>query len=689
MTTVPPADAADTSMRILDFPGEDTDAPEQPTRWSKFTPGESQLRAAAFGTLVGLLIAVVLGAAYGAQPGGSLWALNRTAFPTHSQDVAVRAVVSQLKNAQDILGNGKQPSSDQLSEARTSLNEAKRGLEFVSASDQRTSLQNLYMQLNQQLRQYTPEQAQQLPALPAPPGVNADANLAANASPVGAPSPPPSWGYAAAASGPAPAPQTYWAPPPPGIPVDPVADWPAPMAPPLTPNLGDLGGFDPSWMLLYGYNVVDWFNWGLSGFNRYGYDFMGFDRWGYDRWGYDRWGYDRWSYNWDGYNWGGYNRDGRDRDGRNEWGQYRDDDPRDQGWYDRHHPFRQYYEWKFQNTNPVFSRNLWDQSHGIDPAQYRDWNLNRNWDNPLERDWSPVARVADRPVLTEPVVNLDASLAQFLAEDKTARPSGDLIKELSTKSTRNFSKELAKQAPAPEKSPDSTTPVEEKVSAPPALTVTAPVAPPKEVPADFTPPSLPTVPPLTPAPSTEPRATTSTTGPAPSTTPSHSPTPTSEPAAPPKDATSVPTPAPSSAAPVPTPKDEPSTPVTTPAPVTPVTPATPHQTVTTPPVETSEPSVAPEPTKQRTTPTHEVPTYQTPTYEAPTYETPAPRATVEPAPQPTAEAPVKQAPVEREAPVTRERPTREQEAPTREAPTREAPTYSTPAQSPGSGRGSH
>lgn len=232
-------------MRMWEFPEEN---PEPPARWGKYVPGEPQLRAAAFGTLVGLLVAVLMGAAYAAQPGASLWALNKTIFPTHSQDIAVRAVVSDLKNAQDILGNNKQPSPDQLTQARSSLNEAKQGLEFVSDSDERTSLQNLYLQLNQQLRQYTPEQAQQLPALPAPPGVNTDTNLAANIGPAApASSPPPSWGYATAASAPAPAAESYLVPPPAGIPVDPVPDWPAPVAPPLTPNLLDLGGYDPSW----------------------------------------------------------------------------------------------------------------------------------------------------------------------------------------------------------------------------------------------------------------------------------------------------------------------------------------------------------------------------------------------------------------------------------------------------------
>ncbi|YCU38248.1 hypothetical protein ACRYG1_15260 [Mycobacteroides abscessus] len=671
MTTVP-SPAEDTAMRMWEFPEEN---PEPPARWGKYVPGEPQLRAAAFGTLVGLLVAVLMGAAYAAQPGASLWALNKTIFPTHSQDIAVRAVVSDLKNAQDILGNNKQPSPDQLTQARSSLNEAKQGLEFVSDSDERTSLQNLYLQLNQQLRQYTPEQAQQLPALPAPPGVNTDTNLAANIGPAApASSPPPSWGYATAASAPAPAAESYLVPPPAGIPVDPVPDWPAPVAPPLTPNLLDLGGYDPSWSLLYGYNVLDWFNWGLSGFNRYGYDFMGFDRWGYDRWGYDRWGYDRWGYNWDGYNWSGYNRDGRDRDDRNEWGQIHDDDPRDQGWYDRYHPYRQYYDWKFQNTNPVYSRSLWDQSHGIDPSQYRDWNLNRNWDNPLERDWSPVARVADRPLLAEPVVNLDASLAQFITDDKSARSSQDLIKDLSNKSARNFSKELAAQTPRPDRSTGPDAPAAVKPAAPPVLTAPVPVVPPKEVPADFTPPSLPPVAPVTPAP----RTTSSAPSSAPSTEPSHTPEPSSEPPA--NGTTSNPGPTPTSVAPAPTQKDESSAPVTTAVTPTHETPATtaPRQTATVPPSQPVEPTTAPEPTKQHSTPTHDVPTS----------EAPAPRATAEPAP---AEPPAKQAPAERETPPSRTAapepaaPTRE--APAREAPTREAPSYSTATQAPSAGGG--
>ncbi|EUA69665.1 hypothetical protein I540_3428 [Mycobacteroides abscessus subsp. bolletii 1513] len=52
------------------------------------------------------------------------------------------------------------------------------------------------------------------------------------------------------------------------------------------------------------------------------------------------------------------------------------------------------------------------------------------------------------------MVNLDASLAQFITDDKSARPSQDLIKDLSNKSARNFSKELAAQPPGPISRPD-------------------------------------------------------------------------------------------------------------------------------------------------------------------------------------------------------------------------------------------
>ena len=173
--------------------------------------------------------------------------------------------------------------------------------------------------------------------------------------------------------------------------------------------------------------------------------------WGYDRWGYDRWGYDHWGYNWAGYNWAGYDRNGWDRDGRNEWGQRRDHpgDPRDQDWYNRHHPYEQYYQWKFQNNDPVYHRTQWDQAHGFNPNLYQNWNMNRDWHNPRNRDWAPLATARHHKSVTNvnlhassPVVNLNASLAQFISNDKTTSNSGPLMKDLAHKSARDFTQEL-------------------------------------------------------------------------------------------------------------------------------------------------------------------------------------------------------------------------------------------------------
>ena len=240
--------------------------------------------------------------------------------------------------------------------------------------------------------------------------------------------------------------------PPPDVPDAPAADWPQPYDPPLTPNLDDLGYYDPSWGQLYGYDPTDWYNYDLSGYNQYGFDFLGFDRWGYDRWGYDRWGYDRWGYNWAGYNWAGYDRNGWDRDGRNEWGQRRDHpgDPRNQDWYNRHHPYEQYYQWKFQNDDPVYHRTQWDQAHGFNPNLYQNWNMSRDWHDPRNRDWAPLATastttksVTDVDIhASSPVVNLNASLAQFISNDKATSNSGSLMKDLADKSARDFTNEL-------------------------------------------------------------------------------------------------------------------------------------------------------------------------------------------------------------------------------------------------------
>ena len=232
------------------------------------------------------------------------------------------------------------------------------------------------------------------------------------------------------------------------MPDDPAADWPQPYAPPLTPNLDDLGYYDPSWGQLYGYDPTDWYNYDLSGYNQYGFDFLGFDRWGYDRWGYDRWGYDRWGYNWAGCNWAGYDRNGWDRDGRNEWGQRRDHpgDPRNQDWYNHHHPYEQYYQWKFQNDDPVYHRTQWDHAHGFNPNLYQNWNMSRDWHDPRNRDWAPPATTksvtgADIRA-SSPVVNLNASLTQFISTDRATNNSRSLMKDLADKSARDFTREL-------------------------------------------------------------------------------------------------------------------------------------------------------------------------------------------------------------------------------------------------------
>ncbi|MGB8405248.1 MAG: hypothetical protein WCE30_14395, partial [Mycobacterium sp.] len=135
-------------------------APQRPRRRSP------RRKAAIAGGVAVLLVAGLLGASYESSPGGTLWGIDKTVFPGHAQDVALTAVVSDLKQAQDILGSGQQPTSDQLTDARTALNQAKQDLDYLSPSPQQASLQNLYLQLTQQLLQYTPASAQQLPALP-------------------------------------------------------------------------------------------------------------------------------------------------------------------------------------------------------------------------------------------------------------------------------------------------------------------------------------------------------------------------------------------------------------------------------------------------------------------------------------------------------------------------------------------
>ncbi len=678
--------------------------PPAPTsRWRRLVPRTRRRKAAVAAGVTVVLVAGVLGAAYEAAPGGTLWGVEKTVFPGHAEDVALTAVVSDLKAAQDILGTGQQPTPDQLTDARTSLNEAKQGLDYLSPSAQRTSLQNLYLQLNQQLLQYTPDSVQQLPALPAPPAEPqaADPGSAPPAPDVALMSASaPTWGYQDSGGGSAPIDQMSdtIVPPPPDVPPAPAADWSPPVDPPPTPNLQDLGYYDPSWGQLYGYKSNDWYNYDLGGYNRYGYDFLGFDRWGYDRWGY----------NWAGYNWAGYDRHGWDRNGCNEWGQHRDrpGDPRDQRWYDRHHPYRQYYLWKFRNYNPVYRRTQWNRAHGFNPHLYRDWNRNRDWHNPRNRDWAPPAIPVRTTIdirISSPVVNLNASLTQFISDDKVTRTSKSLMKDLADKSARNFARELTPRtnpldewrAPSvPGQRPEA--PKESRKApfeptalvAPPALATPAPAAPPSKVSPTFKAPELspapayipPTIdksdpkPETAPAPETEPDISSGlplTPPRAGRPNPAEASPDQPEPASPPSPAPDRPreAPAPREAAPDP---QVPAAEAPTPA-------EAPRQQE--PPQQRNAPEEAPAQRDQVKVPESEAPAPKTqaPVREAPVWQEPAPQAPA-PAPAPKEEpAPRYQAP-EREAPVWQP-PAQQappQEAPARQRPAREAPARQEP-----------
>ncbi|MEN4396753.1 hypothetical protein ACNQR7_03480 [Mycolicibacterium senegalense] len=651
----------------------------------RFIPRSRRAKAAIAGGLVVLLVAGLLGATYTSSPGGTLWGVQKAIFPDHAQDVALTAVVNDLKKAQDILGSGQQPTPDQLTDARTALNQAKQGLDYVSPSPERTSLQNLYLQLTQQLLQYTPDSVLQLAPLPVPPPAPPAADPQQQDAVALTSGTAPTWGYGASDD---------YIPAPAGIPESPMADWPQPVDPPMTPNLNNLGYYDPSWGQLYGYNPGGWYNYDLSGYNQYGYDFIGFDRWGYDRWGYDRWGYDRWGYNWAGYNWAGYDRHGWDRNGWNEWGQRRGypGDPRRQDWYDRYHPYHQYYQWKFHIHDPVYRRTQWNRAHGFNPDRYQDWNRHRDWHNPRNRDWAPPAPPRGIKVdihLSVPVVNLNASLTQFISDDKVRRVSGPLMKDLADKSARDFTKELTRPVTILTGPPQLSTlkdksetlkTRDQTSSAPPALTAPVPATPPSKVKPGFTAPKLDPVPAYTPPAADEPRDKRATRpdNVAPGTDPDSS----SElkPAGP-KNAPDRPGARPSE----PTP-DNPA--VTPPADAKPANPPEPEVTS---PREDSKP--------RRDNPGREAPVQEAPVREAPAQEAPvrqeppqqrttpeAPRQ--KPAPEPPAqtpapapEAPVRQAPVwqqpERQAPPQREAPVRQE--PERQAPPqREAPVWQQP-----------
>ncbi|WP_052238648.1 hypothetical protein [Mycolicibacterium setense] len=641
-------------------------------RRRRLIPRSRRGKAAIAGGLVVLLVAGVLGATYRASPGGTLWGVQKSIFPDHAQEVALTAVVDDLKKAQDILGSGQQPTPDQLTDARTALNQAKKSLDYVSPSPQRTSLQNLYLQLTQQLLQYTPDTVQRLTALPVPP----PAPQAPDAAPTSAAAP--TWGYTTQSA-------DEFIPPPADVPAAPLADWPQPVDPPLTPNLGYLGYYDPSWNQLYGYDRNDWYNYDLGGYNQYGFDFLGYDRWGYDRWGYDRWGYDRWGYNWAGYNWAGYDRQGWDRNGWNEWGQRRDypGDPRRRDWYDRHHPYRQYYQWKFHIHDPVYRRTQWNKAHGFNPDRYRDWNRHRDWHNPRHRDWAPPRPVVNVDIhVSLPVVNLNASLSQFISNDKATATARPLMKSLADKSARDFADELTPRhytltgpplESALRKQPDTVTANRETSVAPPALTAPAPAAPPSKVSPEFTAPKLEPVPAYTPPTADEPREKREprpdNVSPGTDSGPSSGKTAIPPKAGDPDHGGALP------------PELRPETPDTPAEATSPKTESPPNPAVT-PPHEDSSPH--PDNPVRETPAAPEPPAQEAPAQEEPPRQRTAPESPAQPpvrekpqqrsTPEPQAEAPVTQAPVQQapapEAPV--------KQAPAPEAPVREAPQRQDP-----------
>ncbi|SLD79849.1 Uncharacterised protein [Mycobacteroides abscessus subsp. bolletii] len=473
--------------------------------------------AAVSGLMVAALVFLV--ATYNAPQGGLLWGLEKTLFSSHAEEVAVRNVVSDLQQTQQLL-NGEQLSADELTQARTLLNQAKAELDDVPTAATKASLQQLYLQLTQLLLQKTPSQAQALPVLPGDPASDPE---------VIKDSPPPSWGgpyspsalqhdqqsaggasqsgsfpevsrpaYPAAAPAPASGePDTdtgyqndsyygYYDP-----------SWPQPYWAPYTPNLWAINsGVDLAASIVNlvgaGLNlatdVIDistgrWNTYDLSGYNCYGYDPLGYDRWGHDRWGYDRWGYDRDGYNWNGYTLAGYDRDGYDRNGINVWGQRRGfpDDARNQDWYNKYGAYRDYYTKKFAHDDAVFARDQWYRDHNFDPQQYRNWNMGRDWADPISRDWATTqdtltstartktspAESPKRDVGTQPVVNLRTSLTQFIDNSPKDNQKQDLLKDLSTKSARDVTIELGQRA---QSSKALTLPGQPKPAAPVART---------------------------------------------------------------------------------------------------------------------------------------------------------------------------------------------------------------------------
>ena len=124
MTTLSPPPARENEVQSA----------EPASRWRRLIPRSRRGKTAVAGGLAVLLVAGVLGATYETSPGGALWGAEKAVFPDHAQDVALAAVVNDLKKAQDILGGGQQPTPDQLTDARTSLNQAKQDLDYLSPS---------------------------------------------------------------------------------------------------------------------------------------------------------------------------------------------------------------------------------------------------------------------------------------------------------------------------------------------------------------------------------------------------------------------------------------------------------------------------------------------------------------------------------------------------------------------------
>src|SRR5258705_12619226 len=114
MTTLSPPPARENDMQSI----------EPASRWRRLIPRSRRGKTAVAGGLAVLLVAGVLGATDETSPGGALWGAEKAVFPGHAQDVALAAVVNDLKKAQDILGGGQRAPPHQLNHARTALKQA-------------------------------------------------------------------------------------------------------------------------------------------------------------------------------------------------------------------------------------------------------------------------------------------------------------------------------------------------------------------------------------------------------------------------------------------------------------------------------------------------------------------------------------------------------------------------------------